>query len=246
MIFILIPVFNEEDNIGSLAKNLIEFKKNNNEEFFFVFVDDCSSDKTVELINLYFNDLNFTILLKEFNKGPGDSFQTGFEWILEYTGHPKSTTDLVITIEADNTSDLDILSVMISLANQKFDLVLASVYAQGGGFEKTGLIRVVLSFLANVFFRAFFDIKVLTLSSFYRVYRLELIQRIKVSNKKLIEEPGFISMLEILLKSIKVNASIIEVPMKLRSSNRIGKSKMKLFKTFASYIHFLLKAKLKH
>ena len=36
-------------------------------------------------------------------------------------------------------------------------------------------------------------------------------------------------MLEILLKSIKLNARIIEVPMILKSDKRVGKSKMKIF-----------------
>ena len=48
-------------------------------------------------------------------------------------------------------------------------------------------------------------------------------------------------MLEILLKSIKVNAKIIEVPMMLYSANRKGKSKMKVWKTFKGYFKILLK-----
>jgi dolichol-phosphate mannosyltransferase len=243
MIFILVPVFNEEDNIPALAGNLIEFIKNRGQDVFFVFVDDASTDKTIELINLYFADFNLKIISKNTNQGPGDSFDKGFQWILDYQNYQKTADDIVVTIEADNTSDLNILPVMISLAHQKFDLVLASVYAQGGGFEKTGFFRVVLSFLANVFFRAFFNIKVLTLSSFYRVYRMDLIEKIKRNNHSIIAEPGFISMLEILIKSINLNASIIEVPMKLKSTNRVGKSKMKLFKTFVSYLRFLFKSK---
>ncbi|MEJ0055048.1 MAG: hypothetical protein WDN75_04975 [Bacteroidota bacterium] len=59
----------------------------------------------------------------------------------------------------------------------------------------------------------------------------------------MISEPGFISMIEILVKSIKANASIIEVPMTLYSGQRKGKSKMKLIKTSMSYLKFLLKKK---
>jgi hypothetical protein len=47
-------------------------------------------------------------------------------------------------------------------------------------------------------------------------------------------------MVEILLKAIRADAKIIEVPMHLDSSKRKGKSKMKTFKTSMSYIRFLI------
>ena len=77
------------------------------------------------------------------------------------------------------------------------------------------------------------------MSSFYRVYSLDLLKRVKNKFDNIIEEKGFICMLEVLLKSIKCNAKIIEVPMVLKSDKRVGKSKMKIFKTTISYLKFL-------
>jgi hypothetical protein len=68
-----------------------------------------------------------------------------------------------------------------------------------------------------------------------------LIKKIKEKYGIIIKEPGFISMIEILIKSIKLNSSIIEVPMILKSNKRIGKSKMKILKTMISYLKFLFK-----
>ena len=48
-------------------------------------------------------------------------------------------------------------------------------------------------------------------------------------------------MVEVLLKAIRADAKIIEVPMRLDASKRKGKSKMKTFKTALSYLFFLLK-----
>jgi hypothetical protein len=47
-------------------------------------------------------------------------------------------------------------------------------------------------------------------------------------------------MIEILLKAIREDAKIIEVPMILKSNVRKGKSKMKIWKTSWSYIKFLI------
>src|SRR5919198_1539544 len=239
MLYFLVPVFNEAENIPDLAYDLK--KALPEEQKHFVFVDDHSTDNTVELIKQHFCDRDLTVLEKEENLGPGESFNRGFEWILQ---HSQSANDVVVTIEADNTSDIKILPDMVAISRLGFGLVLASVYAQGGGFDQTTLLRKLLSFCANMTFRILFGIKVLTLSSFYRVYKVTLIHEIKRNHSVIIEEKGFISMLEILLKAIDQNARIIELPMVLHSLKRKGKSKMKTFKTMLSYLRFLLRYKM--
>lgn len=236
MIYFLIPVYNEADNIPLLAETITNCLSG--EEKHFVFVDDCSTDGTIDVIKKHFENTRLQIITKQENGGPGDSFNKGFEWILSDSTSP---ADIVVTIEGDNTSDISILPTMIILSRLNYDLVLASVYAQGGGFKQTSFLRRLFSVIANTIIRFVFDLKVLTLSSFYRVFSIDIIRKIKEKNTILIEEKGFISMVEILLKAIRADAKIIEVPMYLDSSKRKGKSKMKTFKTFISYLHFLFK-----
>ena len=238
MYYFLVPAYNEEANIPLLAKNLIDF--NCATEKTFVFVDDCSSDNTVETLKEHFTGQKLEIITKVTNGGPGDSFNIGFNWIL---ANSQSDSDKIITLEADNTSDIGILSNMLSISDLGFDLVLASVYAQGGGFVNTSLFRKILSITANFFIRNILDIKVLTMSSFYRVYSLSVLKNINAKFNEIIEENGFISMVEILYKAVKVGAKIIEVPMQLNSKNREGKSKMKIVSTGISYLKFLMKKK---
>lgn len=236
MLYFLIPVYNEEMNIADLSENLINVLPD--EDKFFVFVDDGSKDSTIEVIRSSFPKDTVHIITKPENKGPGDSFNLGFEHLLQMN---MTDGDLIVSIEADNTSDVKILERMILNARTGYELVLASPYAQGGGFEDTTLFRKVLSFAANTVLRFCFDVKVLTLSSFYRVYKPEILRAIKAKYGTIIEEPGFICMVEILIKAIRCKAEIIEVPMKLYSAKRKGKSKMKIMKTGRSYLKFLLK-----
>lgn len=236
MIYFLIPVFNESLNIPTLYKSIVNVLEN--EDKFYLFVDDSSTDKTIETIQNCFSTTSFNIITKKNNLGPGDSFNRGFEWIL---GHSKNPTDLIVTLEGDNTSDITILPQMIKISGLGYDLVLASIYVQGGGFDKTSFFRKIISLIANMMLRFVFDIKVLTLSSFYRVYKIELIEKIKNEFNRIISENGFISMVEILIKSIKLKASIIEVPMMLYSAKRSGKSKMKIAKTTFAYLRLIFK-----
>jgi dolichol-phosphate mannosyltransferase len=234
VIYFLIPVFNERENIPALAQNLTRALP---EPPFFVFSDDGSTDGSVQAIAECFMGLPHVVLGDGKNHGPGCAFNVGFEWILR---HSRGDDDRVVTIEADNTSELELLPVMLTLSSMKYDMVLASPYAQGGGFSRTSMIRKFLSFIANMIFRMLFDIKVLTLSSFYRVYRLSLLKRIKVKYGVIISQAGYLCKLEVLLRGIYLHAEIIEVPMVLQSDKRSGKSKMKLFRTSIDYLRFLV------
>lgn len=235
MIYLLIPVFNEEDNIQELYKQIkLHFSE---EDILCVLVDDGSSDNSVNTIKATFKDLRYQLLENGSNKGPGFSFNHGFTWILNQSN---SDSDLVISFEADVTSDLSRANTMYSISKLGYDLVLASVYAQGGGLKNTSWVRVFVSLVANQLIRTIFDIKVNTLSSFYRVYRIDLLRKIQLKYGNITNEIGFICMVDILIRAIKVGATIIEVPVQLDSSLREGKSKMKLFKNTKDYLTYLL------
>ncbi len=235
MIWFLIPTYNEARNVQALADELRGTELG--EDRHYVFADDGSADDTVKELHRSFEGTAHTVLTTAVNQGPGAAFQRGFYHVLAHAGE----SDVIVTMEADRTSDITLLPSMLTISRLGYDLVLASVYVQGGGFEHTTFLRRFLSTVANFFFRFVYDLKVSTLSSFYRVYRVPKLREAATRWPKLIEEQGFICMLEVLLKMIDVRASVIEVPMVLASAKRADRSKMKLFKTTFSYFRFLAK-----
>lgn len=237
MHYILIPLYNEELNVPNLKKALKTHVFNLFDNVFFVFVDDYSTDETVALLKTTFSDCSYEIITKSKNKGPGDSFNIGMNWVIEHA----SPDDKLITMEADCTSDLTILKTMDLLNNQGYDLVLASPYAQGGGFSTTSWFRKILSFAANSLIRFVLDLKIHTLSSFYRIYSIKHLKKIQDNYPKIISDSGFFSMVEILCKAVEQKGSVIEVPMVVHSEKRQGKSKMKILKTIRNYLKFIIK-----
>jgi dolichol-phosphate mannosyltransferase len=237
MNYFLIPVYNESENISTLAKTLRDALPGLPKTY--IFVDDGSSDDTCEVIEKMLEGTTFHILQNPGNSGPGYSFNSGFNYILDTL--KASDRDNVITLEGDNTSDPSLIPIMHMLYQQGFDLVLASPYAQGGGFDQTTFFRKLTSFSANLILRLWFDVKVLTLSSFFRLYSVSLLKKIRSEYGELIREKGFISMVEILVKAIRIQAKMIEIPMILDSTKRKGKSKMKVFKTMLSYVRFFIR-----
>jgi len=241
MIYFLIPVYNESLNIEDLRNELTSILPEM--EKFFLFVDDCSKDDTPQIIKNHFDESNCHVITKEINKGPGDSFNLGFEWILE---NSKNDSDTIVTIEGDNTSDVSILKNMIAISNLGYDIVLASVYAQGGSLSKTTFFRKALSFFANLIMRFLLNLNILTLSSFYRVYKKSIIQDIKKNYNTIITELGFLCKVEILIKAVRVGASVIEVPTSLRVDKRKAKSKMRIFRTFKDYLRLMMNSRKFH
>ncbi|MBK7945889.1 MAG: glycosyltransferase [Flavobacteriales bacterium] len=240
MRYFIVPTYNEAANLPHLARELAPFLADN--QAWLVLSDDGSSDGTRELARSLFPIERLTVLGDGTNRGPGHAFNAGFEHVLARA----KDEDLIVTMEADCTSDIRILPDMLAIAGLGYDLVLASVYAQGGGFERTTWLRKLLSATANFIYRFIFDLKVSTLSSFYRVYRAGSLRVAQKRYGTLITEHGFICMLELLIKLIRTEARVIEVPMVLASERRIGRSRMKLMRTTLHYFRFLLRFNSRH
>jgi dolichol-phosphate mannosyltransferase len=118
------------------------------------------------------------------------------------------------------------------------DVVFASPYAYGGGVVGASRLRIFLSHLANSFVKGALEIRgLLTVSSFYRLYRGSAIRRLQMTyGESILECAGFECMVELAMKLMYLGMSISEVPMTLDAGQRIGKSKMRITKTGLGYL----------
>jgi dolichol-phosphate mannosyltransferase len=141
--------------------------------------------------------------------------------------------DYILTIEADNTSNLGIVPAMIRRSQEGYDVVLASPYIYGGTIVNTPFIRRFLSFFANLFLRELLSLRgIFTISSFFRLYKGSVLQHIaKNYDSKLIERKGFEGKVELLMKLVFCQTTISEIPLILDTSRRKGSSKMKILRT---------------
>ena len=236
MLIIIIPAYNEDKNIALLLENIAALGSSL-DEYRIIVIDDGSRDKTVETVNLFDKKIPITIISHQINLGVGTVFRTGFEAALKYV----KSSDVIVTMEADNTSDLTILPEMLKKVRAHSDLVLASCYAHGGKIEGTNLWRKILSWGANLLLVLAFPIPgVKTYSSFYRAYNAGFLRKaMEAYEGRLIEQPGFVCMVEVLVKLNRVNARIAEVPMVLRINKRKDASKMHVWRTVHDYISFI-------
>lgn len=233
----VIPAFNEEANIPGLLADL-ESRPELWIDGRVLLVDDGSSDRTAEVAEAYTGPVPVEVLRQPTNMGPGRAFDRGFRRALELGGDDS----LVVTLEADTTSDLDVLETMLERARNGADVVLASVHHEGGQLVNVGRHRRFLSQAAAYAIRASAGLDARTVSSFFRVYRSEALRAAyERHGDEFIRERGFACKAEILMKLTGMQSSVDEVPVDLDASRRFGESKLRLLPTVGGYTRLMLR-----
>lgn len=237
-VYFIIPAFNEAENLPGLLASLHAWLSARARGGHLVIVDDGSTDETAKVAR-EFDALPITLVQHPVNLGVHCVFRNGFDAVARLS--PASDA-LIVTLEADNTSSLEILDKMLDRAREGYQLVLASCYAPGGLVVGTTPYRMFLSWGANLILRSIPGMpRVHTFSSFYRVYQASFLKHLLTAyGERLIEMEGFVCVVEILLKSAHLGVTIIEVPMKLDGTQRKGPSKMKTIRTIKGYFRLLM------
>lgn len=234
MLWLLIPAHNEIRNLPRLLETWRSNARCLGRELRFIFVNDGSTDGTGDWLRVAGPDIE--VLEQIPNQGPGAAFQRGINELLPRL----SDSDIVLTLEADNTSDAGIAEKMIAALDAGADLALAACYAEGGAVVGTTLLRKILSAGANFILRTAFRLpQVTTFTSFYRACKPELLRRIAGPNGVQFRLKGFVCMAEMLLLAAVAGARITEIPMVLEGFQRQGPSNMKVLKTIREYLYFL-------
>lgn len=135
MFSIVIPIFNEAENIKLLLDE-IEETLDNFENYEIVLVNDCSSDNTLTIINSLKNK---KIKLISNIKNEGQSYSM-------YKGIEVSTQDIIITIDGDGQNNPSDIPMLLNnyLENNEYKLV--------GGIRKKrqdNFLKKISSKIAN-------------------------------------------------------------------------------------------------
>lgn len=236
MIHFVVPAFNEAENIGRLIEETDAHARTHGLDYKLIVVDDGSSDRTAEIVRECAKKWPCEVVSYQPNRGVGEAFRRGFGRALELAGD----ADVIVTKEADRTSDLAILDPLLGKIRSGCDVALASCYAEGGGIEGTTWYRMLLSRCANALIGTAFHIRgVHTYSSFYRVYRPSALKKVLERYGDFYDERGFACVIELLVRLSKLKMRIEEVPMVLQSQKRVGRSKMKVLQTVMGYFRVI-------
>jgi len=226
-ILVLIPTYNEFENIGTLIQ---EIERLRIPDLDILVVDDGSYDGTIDALKrLCLSYDNIFVLERGSKKGIGSAHLDGINWAYQ-KGYNR-----LITMDADLTHSPSYFKDLIE-ASEKYDLVVASRHLLKNSMIGWSLKRKVITSLNHLLVRLILGLRVDTSNSF-RIYCLD---RIPKRVFELISSNSYSFFFES-LKILEMNGVIIgEVPV-VMIERRKGSSKLKAFDFFK---HFLVMARL--
>ncbi|MBI5400103.1 polyprenol monophosphomannose synthase [Candidatus Saganbacteria bacterium] len=171
--FIIIPTYNEADNITSLVQELLQL---NIADLTVLIVDDNSPDGTGQIADqLAIENTRVKVLHRDNERGRGSAGIAGFKYALE------AGADYIIEMDADGSHQpkyiLDLLAKI-----KDYDVVLGSRFVPGGKDIDRGWIRQVTTFFAQNYIKLMLGVKVKDPTSGFRCFRREVLERINLDN----------------------------------------------------------------
>lgn len=131
-ISIVIPCYNSEKNIESVIADLDKVFSSMKLEFEFILVNDCSKDRTLEVISeLARNKKNITAIDLAKNSGQHAALMAGFHY---------AKGDVVVTCEDDGQTNTDVFPEMYSKIKSGYDVATVRMTDRGhrSFFRKAG------------------------------------------------------------------------------------------------------------
>ncbi len=190
---IVIPCYNEENNILALVKKVLESPIKNKE---IIVVDDCSKDGTRKVLEEQVKPLVSKIIYHKVNGGKGAALRTGFQ---------AATGDVVIIQDADLEYDpMEYPKVVNPIFEGKAKVVYGSRFLnqKRKGYLANRLANWALTTFSNLFTRQ----KLTDMETCYKAFRREVIQSVHIEENRFGFEP------EITAKISRMKIRIHEVP----------------------------------
>ena len=143
---IIIPTYNEAENIEAVINKILSLKNNN----YILVVDDNSPDGTSNIVKKLKKDNTDKLFLitREKKDGLGSAYKMGFKWALE------QDFSYIFEMDADLSHDPnEIENLKRLLINNECDVAIGSRYLEGVSVVNWPLSRIFLSYFANIYVR---------------------------------------------------------------------------------------------
>ena len=196
---VIIPTYNERDNLGGVAARLRAAVPNAD----LLVVDDNSPDGTgEEAERIAASDNSVHVLHRGGKAGLGAAYIAGFRWALE------RDYDAVIEMDADGSHQPEELPRLLD-ALEEADLVIGSRYTRGGRTENWAKSREMLSRGANTYTRLMLGIGVRDATGGFRAYRATTLRKIDLDD---VQSQGYCFQIDLALRAVRAGLSVTEVP----------------------------------
>jgi glycosyltransferase involved in cell wall biosynthesis len=220
---VVIPAYNEENNIENIIKIVVSALKKMNIEI--IIVDDGSTDRTADIVRKLSEKYGFIHLYQhEKNMGYADALKTGFN---------HCNGEFITFIDADLQNDPRDIPKLMIYGKQGYGAVV--------GWRKNRkdkIYRLLISKLYNDFIHLLFNINFPDINGKPKLFRSDVLKDIEIETKQWAVD------LELVHKIKKMGYRVIQVPVEhsIRSGGKPKANIKRGLLTFINLINYRLKA----
>jgi dolichol-phosphate mannosyltransferase len=208
VVSIIIPTYNERDNITPLVRRINDALSSYDYEI--IFIDDNSSDGTAELASTLSFEYPIKVVVRKNKRGLASAVVDGLG---------QASGEIVGVMDADLQHPPEVIPDLLQTIKGGADIAIASRYVKGGGCQGWGLLRRIMSkgaiVLAHLLLPSTRQIRD-PMSGFF------MFQRPVVAQSHL-KPTGFKILLEVLMEGEFHNTAEVPYTFKTRSG---GQSKL--------------------
>ncbi|HEO63886.1 MAG TPA: glycosyltransferase [Candidatus Omnitrophica bacterium] len=220
-ILILIPTYNEKDNILPLISDI----RASYPGCDILVIDDSSPDGTYRLVErLSLKESRIKLLLREKRKGLGAALFSGYKYA--FSNH----YDKVVQIDGDYSHPVKYIKEILTGLDMA-GLVVCSRNISGGGSEDWALFRILLSRLAGSAAKSLLGLGAKDPTSGFRGFSKDFIASLVAEYKPI--SKGYLIQVETVLIAKAAGYGVLEIPFIYRK-RRSGASKLGIIETFKS------------
>jgi dolichol-phosphate mannosyltransferase len=214
-IVIVIPTYNERDNIGVLLPQVLAVSPT----IETLVVDDASPDGTGDLVEQMRRENPRVHLMRRAGKlGLGSAYVAGFGRALELGA------DLVFEMDADLSHNPKYIPDFLE-AVKSSDLVIGSRYVSGVNVINWPMSRLLLSYCANLYTRVITGLPVFDATGGFKCFRRETLEAIDFHSAR---SDGYAFQIELNHRAWRRGFRIAEIPIvfvdRLQGTSKMSKN----------------------
>lgn len=217
---IIIPVYNEGDNIVSVLDALQRDVKCSHQ---IMICYDFDEDNTLDAIANYAANQGNIVTVKNPTSGPHGAIMAGIHC---------STAPFVLTHMADDDYTTVIIDTLVDKAREGYAIVTGSRFMDGGEFVGGGWLKRLLTWAASfsLYHFAFFPVHDATHG--VRIFSRKVIDSIEVESSV-----GFTYSFEMMVKVVRLRWPVYEFPVSW-FERTIGTSRFQVMRWLWPYLHW--------
>ncbi len=190
---VVLPVYNEEENIGIVYKEITDVLEKQAYRYEIVFVDDGSSDSTLDkLKDIQADDGRVVVVSFRRNFGQTAAMSAGFD---------VASGQVIVTMDADQQNDPADIPILLEKIAEGFDLVSGWRHNRQDGF----LLRRLPSQIANRVISFATDVKLHDYGCTLKAFKKDVAKQLSLYGEMHRFIPAIASWMGVSIAEVKVN-----------------------------------------